>query len=721
MKKIAIKRLRLLSLPQGKGLSSKHQLVLLSELAKLGVNITNRDALATASESFFLDYEDVMKTIAKMRGGDVDYVPLFLGFPSDVPEDNEYFSKRIIGYLGNSLDIFPEGKELADGTVVPEWLFDLEQFGADPIRQFQDASMLARAKAKLAKQEEDTHVEVMNFEFIDADKVTDRLRDWLQACLYAKSSIKEVLHDDIQTLLNFFGSEWIDFDQVVMKENQALLLSMLWKDKREAEACALAKTPTDLLRLFAALTDSDVSLGKTIKFPKFSRKQRRLVLGVLEESAALAEDLHRYKGLWLQLGRYLHPGEYRKAYPKTAGAFDALRAGTIVTFNAETEKLLRADHAGPVLTHLQKRPGVLARKLHELLRVFPKNTDAVLRTFAEVAEKMTVKNLLVLKSYFASINDYEFRTVINKKGKIKVLANNAQNALSADTLAAVAKELDVALGNCIAQLESWEGKGVWIDPSLAQYTVPLAQRAASDGMLTVGRGSRIPVDMDKVLRLFVYWKQTAMTTDLDLSVLQFDENFGYAGHVSYTNLAENGVVHSGDIQSAPGGAAEFIDISLKAVAPKVRYLAVQVFRYHGEEFAAMQCHAGWMVRTKVDANYKSFDIKTVQNMFDLSGTGGYCVPLIVDLQAKEIIVTDLYMGTRNFQNCVEGEYAEVCKASREISRFTESRPTLEGLAQLHQEARGATLVSQDQADISFGISGCTYNASDVETLLSELL
>ncbi len=528
MKNIAIKRLRLLSLPQGKGLSAKHQLVLLSELAKLGVQITNREALATASESFFLDYEQVMKTIAQMRGGDVDYVPLFLGFPNDVPEDNEYFSKRIIGYLGNSLQIFPDGRKLADGTIVPEWLFDLEQFGADPISQFQDAAMLARAKKKLAKQEEDSHVEAMTFEFVDVEEITERLRVWLQACLYAKSSIKEVLHDDIRTLLNFFGGEWIDFDQVVMKENQALLLSMLWKDKREAEATALAKTPTDLLRLFAALTDSDVSLGKTIKFPKFSRKQRRLVLGVLEESSALAEDLYRYKGLWLQLGRYIHPGEYRKAYPKTAAAFRALCDGSIVTFNAQTEKLMGADYAGPVLAHLQKRPGVLARKLHELLRVFPKNTDAVLRTFSDVASQMTVKNLLVLKSYFASINDYEFRCVINKKGKIKVLPNNAQ-------------------------------------------------------------------------------------------------------------------------------------------------------------------------------------------------TGGYCVPLIVDLEAKEIIVTDLYMGSRNFNNSVEGEYPEVCKASREISRFTQSRPTLATLAQLHQQARGGTSVSQEEADISFGITGCTYNASDVETLLSELL
>ena len=721
MRNIAIRRLHIVPVPKGEGITAKHKLVVLSELARLGLRAANPEALDKASETFFLDYSETVQTLKVLRGGDVDYVPLFVGFPEDVPDDDIYFTKRLIGYLGNTFEIFNEGAALENGAVVPDWLFDLREFGADPITQFQTKSLWTRAKELIGKRKGDDHVEWLDVEFVWADEVAERLKGWLEGCFYAKSSIKEALHEDVQALLRHFGTDGLDFDQVVMKENQALLLRLLWTDGREEQACALAKTPTDILRLFAAVTGTDVSLASPVKFPKLSRKQRRCVLGVLESSASLAEDLKRYRGLWLEVGRYIHPGEHRKRFPKVAKAFDALRNGTIVTFNGTTEALMSGSDANAVLKHLAKRPGVLARKVHELLRRFPGGDGAVVDAFITVAKDMTVKNLLVLHSYFETINEDEYRTVINKRGKIKVLVNNSRSALSKGTLAMMQAAIASALRDALSARESWTGQSVWIDPRLASYTVPLAQRAASDGLLSVGRGSRIPVSFDKVLRLFVYWKQSAMRTDLDLSVIQFDEDWSYANHVSYTNLSDSGIAHSGDLQSAPHGAAEFIDITLTQVAPNVRYLATQVYRYAGEAFADMVCHSGWMVRSKVDASYKSFDTKTVANKFDLNGRGGYCVPLVVDLKAREIIITDLYMGSKAFHNNVEGAYGNVAMACREVSRFTATRPTMDELARAHANARGAELAPRNEADITFGLKDCTFNATEVERVLAELL
>ncbi|GAB4519963.1 MAG: TerD family protein [Haliangiales bacterium] len=721
MKNIAIRRLHLIPAPQGGGVSAKQKLVVLSELAQLGVRVANPEILDETSEAFFLDYSALLQTIAALRGGDVEYVPLFVGFPEGIPDDDVYFAKRVMGYLGNVFEIFKDGEVLESGVRVPEWLFELRQFGADPITQMQSKSLWERAKGLVQARKDDRHTEWLDFELVRADEIAGRLREWLKRCVYAKSSIKESLHADIRELLHYFGADALDFEHIVMKENQALVLRLLWEDGREEEAVKLTKTATDILRLFAALTATDVSLATPVKFPKLSRRQRRIVLSGLDAASSLADDLQRYRGLWLELGRYIHPGEYRRQYPRAAAAFDALRNGTITTYNARTEALLRGDDVVATLRHLAQRPGVLGRKLHELLRRFPGREGVIIDAFATMAGSMSAKNLLVLKSYFSTINDDDVRTVINKRGKIKVLPNNAKDALSEDTLTSLDEVLAQALTAALSDRDSWAGKKVWIDPQLETYTVPLAQRAASDGLVSVGRGTRIPVELDKVLRLFVYWKQSSARTDLDLSVIQFDADFQYLGHVSYTNLSDSGIAHSGDIQSAPHGAAEFIDITLDKIAPNVRYLATQVYRYAGEAFADMCCHSGWMLRSDVNADYKTFDIKTVANKFDLNGRGAYCVPLVVDLKQREMIMTDLYMGTKAFHNNVEGAYGDVALAAREIARFTATRPTMQLLAEAHCRARGGDLCADPSAEITFGLRGCTYNATDVETVLSELL
>lgn len=724
MKHIAVRRLRVVPIPRGKGVSPKRRIGLLSELARLGYEVKNPELLHESSDALFVGYADTVKTLREMRGGDVDYVPLFTGFPDEVPDDDAYFAKRVLGYIGNVAGWFAKGDTLDSGLTVPEWLFDLKDFGADPISQFQDKALFDKGREAQRERAGDTHVEWMPLELVFEDDVLPLLEEWLRDALYAASSIKEELHEDVRELLSFFGASAIDADEITMKETQALVLETFWKAGDEAGVAAMATTPTDLLRLFAALTGTDVSLATKIRFPKFSRAQRRLVLGILDKAPSLAEDLKRYRGLWLELGRYIHPSEHGRTYKRAAKAFDLLRNGKIETFESKTEAFIADRDVESLITHLSKRPGLFARKLHELLRRFPEFTHRILDAFAAKIDGVPLKTLLVLDKYFSTINDEELRVVINKKGAIKVLENTTQKALSEGQLERLAELLKAALVAQLSQRESWQGQRVWIDPELANYTVPLQQRAASDGLLSVGRGSRIAVDLDKVIRLFVYWKQAARRTDLDLSLMQMDEDFQYIGHVSYTQLSGAGIRHSGDLQSAPHGAAEFIDVDPKALASGVRYLAPQIYRYCGESFAdTAAAHAGWMVRDRVDANIKSFDIKTVANKFDLRGRAAYCVPLLVDLEAKQIVIVDLYMGTRAFHNHVEGAHGDVSKACRAISRFTATRPDMRTLAQLHATARGASIFEGDpaEADISFGLADCTYNVGDTEAILANLL
>lgn len=95
---------------------------------------------------------------------------------------------------------------------------------------------------------------------------------------------------------------------------------------------------------------------------------------------------------------------------------------------------------------------------------------------------------------------------------------------------------------------------------------------------------------------------------------------------------------------------------------------------------------------------------------------------MVDLYGKEVILTDLYVSGRAFHNSVENSVHEVSLLTKELSNFIHTRPTMNDLAKWHALSRNATVVhDKEAADISFGVKDCTYNASDVEKILAELI
>ncbi|MBT9587279.1 TerD family protein [bacterium] len=716
---IALRRLHLLTLAAAQA-DSKSKLTFLSELASLGYLIENPEDY---NDSLLYDYADTVKHLREMRGGNVDYVPLFQGFPDKVPPDNEYFVHRMIGFLVNHCLEYPKGRRLANDMVVPEWLFELEQFGADPISQMQDPKLFEAGVGRQKQRQGDSHVEWVTLRLAEYAEVEEKALQFLRANLYAKSSIQETLRPDLEWLLGHFSSNSIEPSRVVFRETRTYLMKYYWQRELWEEVSALADTPTDFLRLFAAVQGGDVSLAEKIKFPKLKRCQRRVILAGLERASNLEEDLKRYRGLWLAVARGLHPGQLAERYPKTAAAFQKLRNGQIRTFNSKIEMAFQSRSSLSILSLLKERPGTLARRLQQLLLANPDDYEVILTEFAGVAEQVPVKNLLILHSYFKHQGESPYRVIINKSGKIRICERPPELLRPG----IVERLLEVVQQAALAQIGkkgSWAGRKCWIDHRLWNYTVPLQQRKASEGMLNLGRGTRIPLDKGKVLRLFVYWKEHTGTTDLDLSLIQFDDNLNYTGHVSYTRLQGEGIVHSGDLQSAPHGAAEFIDMDLNTLlsVKDCRYVAPQIYRYRGDYFGNMECHSGWMIRDRVDCNYQSFDIKTVQNKFDLTGNGSYCLPIIVDLWEGEIIYVDLYVSSVDQHNRVEGAVKDISIVTGEMVRMGKMQPNLYELADWHLRARGATAVKERElADLTFGLTGCDFSADRVEQVLAELL
>lgn len=707
------------------------RLVFLAELAQLGYTVRNT---ALWSDLILENYDEILTTLRQMRGADVEYVPLFQGFPERCPEETDYQAKRLMSWFVGIDSIAEEqGYRLVNDQ--GKSLFNLDEFGALPVSQIQTEALYGAGVKRQAARDGDHAINWITLELLSQKQADERLQVWVQQTIYARSSIKETIRPDITWLLQYFALDHrpvpIDASQIIFKENLTFVTQFYWQQGLYDQAVNLLQTPTDILRLCATLTDSDVSLAAPITFPKFNRPQRKALLAALEPCNNLPENLLAYKGLWLALGRYLHPGEYKKQFPQVADAFDQLRNGKIQTFNADLETALENLNIQRALTLLKSRPGLFARRLHQLLTIAEviadmdenaPSIDFVLTEFSSIAAQVPLKNLLVMERYFDTIHHQPWRTIINKLGKIRVQENPRQRTSAATNQIAFQAIHAAILQQIQTTQADWKTEKIWVDPQLSQYVLPLSDRNASEGTLPLARGSRIPLSGHPIMRLFVYWQETNNRTDLDLTVQMLGEDFTTKAHVSYTALSNLGIQHSGDIQSAPHGASEFIDIQLNRLKPEWHYIAMQVYRYSGDRFSEMPCHCGWMEREKARSGHKTFDPKTVRSKFDLSGSGAYCIPLIVDLKHQEIIYTDLYISGESAFNRVEEAGQNAALICEQVARFCQTKPTFWQLAIAHLQARGGIQVdSKAEATMTFGIEDSTYSVYNTQQALSQLL
>ena len=762
--KILIKRLWIISVVKCETIDLKKKIYFLSGLSSLWYQVKNPELF---NDSVLNDFDEKINILNQIRWWQVWIVPLFENFPENIPEDNSYFSERVIWFIWNLLWEFSEWIELDNWIVIPEWLFDLNKFWADPITQFQDLWIIDKAILRQNNKKEDSNIIWINLKFVleyDAEK---ELFKYLENLLYSKSSIKISLKEELEFLINYFWIENIDFTKIVFKETSTFITKYLWNENEYEFLTNILKSPIDLLRLFASITSSDVSLSRNIKFPKFKRAQRKFILNFIEQKliknnikfwdnySEITDEFVKYDRLWVSLAEYLHPWEYSKQFPNTYLLFDKLRNGKINTYNSILENAIKEKNIEKALNLLLDKPGIFARKLHEILGLSWNKQWLVLTIFEDIWNKIQVKNLLVMKKYFETIEWYDKRTIINKKWNIKILENKSKN-ISDNILNKLWDIIDKLIVENIKiksniTNKTWKDKKIYIEKWLDKIIIPLSQRNASDWILSVGRWSRINIKLEDTLRLFVYWKQKETRTDLDLSLIRFDEDLNMLWQVSYTNLKDWNIVHSWDIQSAPYWASEFIDIDFSALLGLIwdkkekknffqlindaifstksklenptRYLVPQIYRFAWEKFDELTCYSWWMIRKDASSDYKTFDIKTVQNKFDINWKCSYVIPFIVDLYDEEIIFLDLFVYALSTKNSVEGSLFNISTIVWEIIKMVDSKPNIKDLAVYNIKALDWIITDNlDQADIVFWLHEWDYNlVNNVEKILNDLI
>jgi len=642
-------------------------------------------------------FNGTLKTLKKMVGAHVEYKPMYPNFPTQVMEadESELYINAIMHYLGTAFGM----------NILPK-------YEKEPREKFNDKGVKFKI-LDLGTEEE-------------FNKIFENL-------MKSKTSISATDKDHLKWYLENTEDASLP-EKFNHKEIQAFVINVMIEAKKLKKISGYFRTATDVLRLAVTMSDGDESLAEKTKFRNFKRKERKLLLTLLNDCGNIEEDMLRYRMEWIRLGEKLHPGEYKKLH-KMRTAFDKIRNNKpIETFAGRLEKLLegKSKNIDEIVDMLSYRAGEFARRLDHVIRLGStlKKRKEIVERFAYVAKDVSTPILLQLISHYKHRNDDKDLRVIFPKGmiaKAKALPNDLPN-IQEEVCEEIVYACESALYNRFNELD--EIGRVYIDQKLKNVLVPFSQRSASKAMKTLVRGSKFDIIDGSTIRFFIWWKNLddgstgwRSSVDIDLSAIMYDKDWNYLEHISYTNLRSSKykACHSGDITDAPNGAAEFIDIDIDSVVKYGgRYVMMNVLSYSNQPFINLpECFAGWMVRSEPQSG-EIFEPKTVENKVDLTADTKIGVPLVLDLVERKVIWADLALKNHpRWQNNIESNGQSIALMGKSMVEMV--KPNLYDLFELHFEARGEELVdTPEEADTIFAMeTGIT--PFDIETIMGEYL
>lgn len=690
-------------LPPGEGVASPQVVgTAARNIQMLGFGLSGEvvERLFTYTDDDVLKwYGKTIATLKQMVGDHRDFTPMYPNFPEQVMQASEaelYFN-AMANYFGFMLSDMLNRPDL---VVLPKF----EKKTRPLLQEFHDLRWInLGSEGDLC--EVIARLLAANGSLSSDDKALIR---WFAATR------------DIQPLLP---------ETISQKETLAFVVASM-----SDPTCLLPqiKTATDVLRIAVAMSDGDVSLAEPTKFGRFSKAERRLILGLLEScGATMTEDMRRWKDRWIRLGERLHPGDYKNRFPRAIVAFDVIRNDLpIETFNSKVEGAIKAREGDQLIGMLSSRPGEFARRLDHVIRTQSKPRD-VLNAFAEVAPSVSTPVLLQAWRHFNTRDSISSRAFFPKGDAAKVqLAKGTLPPIPEGLAGEAAREIRSVL---VARFGKLSPLGnVYISEDLKYQVVPFSQRSASRALRTVSRGSSFELPAGDTIRFYCWWKNIGTRAvaehdysergrvDIDLSVVMYRQNWKMLSNIAYYNLRNDMGHHSGDITSAPDGACEFIDISLPAVCERqARYVVMTVMCYTRQSFTAMpECFAGWMMRQKPNSG-EIFEARTVKDKVDITAPTSICVPVIIDAKDRRVYWVDL--GLRTAAQIVNAATHSVGMSDIGRAIVDLNKPTLYDLLHMHAEARGTLVDDRTQADHVFGVYQGDVTAFDQDVIMSEYL
>ena len=483
------------------------------------------------------------------------------------------------------------------------------------------------------------------------------------------------------------------------------------------------KTSTDVLRIAVHLSGGDISLPKVpekevranrwttqrvanperekFKFKKFSRKERKYILNLLENTNCDPREMVLRDQRWVRLGEILHPGEYKNQFPKSFDAFNKIRNEKVKSwfslvnegFKEELENGLRV---------LSQRPGEFSRRLDWLVRTYPKDIELIMTYFGEAVKGTSNKVLFEVYSHFEGRTEPKTNRSIMIKGARKRTELPSLPAIPKEIVETIHSKLFETLRDKFSIMDSLGN--CWIDEELKKIPLPTNMRSMNFSTKPTIRGQRVPLDNPDaiVIRPFVHWMDERGSEDLDLSVTFVGEKVSDV--LSYSKLKVGNSVHSGDVRHRQGPCAEYIDIDMEdALTRGYKYAVIDVRNFNGRGLDTVRTSFGIMERQHPDAN-DTWLPETISNCQSLESKSTNTLIAIIDLVSKEYIMLDVdsdgFVTARSdIKNTLKviQQYAELPKVS------------VYDLILLHVEGRGKQVTLDENVDTHFKYEDFCYS------------
>ena len=491
------------------------------------------------------------------------------------------------------------------------------------------------------------------------------------------------------------------------------------------------KTPTDVLRIAVHLSGGDISLPKVpeaevrtnrwssqkspnvlreaFKFKKFSRKERKYILGLLEQTNCDPKEMVLKDQRWVRLGEILHPMEYKKSFPKSANVFNQIRNEKVKSWygilNDAFDKGLENG-----LKVLSERPGEFSRRLDWLIRSNPNSVELIMKHFGEAVKGTSNKVLFEMYSHFENRLEDKTDRSIMIKGARKRTELPSLSALNKDVVETIHSRLFETLKNKFSELD--ELGNCWIDEELKKIPLPTNMRSMSATSKPVIRGQRIPLDNPdaKVIRPFIHWLDKTGNEDLDLSVTFVGDK--KSDVLSFSNMRVGESIHSGDVRHRKGACAEYIDINVSdAINSGYKYAVIDVRNYNGRGLNTVESAFGIMERKHPESN-NTWLPETISNCSKLQSESTNTLIAIIDLVTKEYIMLDI---DSDGSVTARGDVKNTLKVIEQYAK--PPKVSVYDLIILHVEGRGKQVSLDQNIDTYFKYDDFVHSYEETAKLM----